>query len=157
MEATPQLPPAIVRPASNSQSEKQAENAILTAATLWKEARGEGVNGMHAVLNVIMNRAGSFDKIDTIILKRKQFSCWNSIDNPKQKSIEMGKLAAAGKLTDSKQFMEACELVQLAIDGKLTDITGGAKNYFNPKLANPSWAKKLTKTRTIGNHDFYTE
>lgn len=153
VEATP---PAIIRPAADEQSQEQAEKAILAAATLWHEARGEGKEGMQAVLNVIMNRAGGkFDEIDKIILKPKQFSCWNSVSDPKTTASEMAQKASDGKLSDSQQFKEAAALVKLAIDGKLSDITGSAKYYFNPKLAKPKWAEKLTKTKSIGNHDFY--
>ena len=41
------------------------------------------------------------------------------------------------------------------IKGKLKDITGGSTFYFNPKKANPSWAKSMQFKVRIKNHDFY--
>ena len=52
-------------------------------------------------------------------------------------------------------FKLAMRIVTLARQNKLKDVTHGATHYFNPKKANPSWAKKMKKTATIGHHDFY--
>ena len=69
--------------------------------------------------------------------------------------IKLKKSARNGKLKDSKQYTQALILVDKALKHQLQDITGGAKFYFNPKLVKPSWANKMIKTVTIGNHDFY--
>lgn len=123
----------------------------IVVATVWGEARGEGEQGMQAVMNVIMNRAkGRFDQTDKIVLKPKQFSFWNGKSSPEKFALELAK-----KHRDEKSFQTAVKIVDSAMKGNLTDITGGASYYFNPKLAQPTWAKKLTKTKTIGNHDFY--
>jgi N-acetylmuramoyl-L-alanine amidase len=153
-------PPAIVRQEpdkpSSVLSREQIMDAYVVAATLWMEARGEGEHGMHAVLNVIMNRAkGDFSKAKEVSLKPKQFSAWNSISNPEQKTIQIYQSLKGKNTADSKAFSTALNLVNQALTGKLTDITDGATFYFNPKLANPSWAKKMKRTIRLGNHDFY--
>ena len=131
--------------------EKSLTNSYIVAATLWDEARGEGEQGMRAVLNVIMNRAkGNFEKARDIVLKPNQFSGWNDITNPEEASKML-----ADKKRNDKIYQQIIDLVDKASKGQLPDITGGAIFYFNPKDANPSWAKKLEKTKSIGNHDFY--
>ena len=138
---------------TNVINQKQLQNAYILAATLWGEARGEGEQGMQAVMNVIMNRSkGDFNKAVGIVLKPKQFSFWNNKPNQIKYSVDL-----ANKLRNSKdkQYLSALKIVDSALKHQLKDITGGAKFYFNPKLANPKWAKKMVKTVRIGNHDFY--
>ena len=153
-------PPPVVRqePAKPSSvlSKQQIMDAYIVVATLWMEARGEKKEGMQAVLNVIMNRAkGDFSNARGVVLKPKQFSAWNGISDPEQKTIEMAQKARDGTLQDTNEWKIALQLVDAAMKGKLEDITGGATFYFNPKKANPSWAKKLKFLKRIGNHDFY--
>jgi putative nucleotidyltransferase with HDIG domain len=154
VNALPPSPPAIVQKAAvKAPAPLNVTNAYIVAATLWGEARGEGTNGMQAVLNVIMNRAnGNFDKTYKVVLVPKQFSMWNSVTNPTETALNV---ARDNFNTRDKQWMQAVKLVDLAAKGKLPDITGGAIFYFNPHKVIPSWAKKLIKTVTIGNHDFY--
>lgn len=141
---------------TNILDQKKMVDAYIVIATLWGEARGEGELGMHAVLNVIMNRAkGDFNKARDIVLKPKQFSVWNGVADPEKTSINMAKMHRDKRLKDGPSYIKAVELVDKAMKGQLTDVTGGATFYFNPKKASPSWAKKLTKTKSIGNHDFY--
>lgn len=156
LEAMDTPPPAIVQkaevPKTNTVMDVKAlTNAYVVAATLWGEARGEGEAGMQAVLNVIMNRAkGNFTNASEVCLKPKQFSMWNGVDKPAVAAVELAKAQR-----QDKTYQAIIRMVDKASKGQLPDITGGATFYFNPKKANPSWAKKLVKTKTIGNHDFY--
>lgn len=162
-DAPPAKPAAHVQPnapekASSTKvlDNQKLINAYIVVATLWGEARGEGELGMQAVLNVIMNRAGGdFDKARDICLKPKQFSIWNDVQNPENKTLELINLYTSKKMRDSKQFQQATDLVSKAMNNALPDITGGATFYFNPKKVIPSWAKSMVKIKSIGNHDFY--
>ena len=155
------VPPAHIQHTNNIASTNVMDNKKLTgayvlAATVWGEARGEGLEGMQAVLNVIMNRAnGDINKASKLAIAPKQFSFWNKINDKDEYAVQLANSSRSGKLKDSKQYNEALRLVDSAIKNNLKDITGGAKFYFNPKLAQPSWAKKMVKTATIGHHDFY--
>lgn len=123
-------------------------NMNIFAATLIGEAGGEGVRGMQAVANVIMNRTdGKFSKASEVCLKPMQFSMWNKKQDQLKEVIS--------KAQQHSRWKDAILLVMQARDGKLIDITDKSRFYFNPKLASPAWAKKLTKTVVIGNHDFY--
>jgi len=163
MDTPNQSPPAIVRhvyePAkTNVVDSKKLADAYVVIATLWGEARGEGEIGMHAVLNVLMNRSkGDFGKVHDLCLKPKQFSIWNNVKDPGESALNLAKVQREGGkgVVDGPSYKKAMELVDTAMKGQLTDITGGATYYFNPKKASPSWAKAMTKTKSIGNHDFY--
>ena len=159
---TPSQPPGHVQHVDkqnqnvNIVDQQQMKDAYVVAATLWGEARGEGENGMHAVMNVIMNRAhGDFSKAKDIVLKKKQFSLWNNVKDPEASAINLAQVYRSKKLKDGHSYIKALELVDKAMKGNLPDITGGATFYFNPKKVMPSWAKEMIKTKTIGNHDFY--
>lgn len=125
---------------------------IYMAKTIWGEARGEGLRGMQAVANVIMNRVdrgGWYGaSIKDVVLKPLQFSCWNA-DDPNRAKIDaltLQELEASGAMNVARQVMS----------GQLPDITGGATNYHNNKV-NPSWAAKMKRTTVIGNHIFYKD
>jgi len=155
-------PPTIIQHAnqpkpSNIINREQLYIAYIIAATLYGEAKSEGEVGMQAVLNVIMNRSHQdFNKAKNIVLKPKQFSTWNGVHNPEKVSIELAKQEKNNQI-----YRTAIKLVDLAMKGKLPDITGGATLYYNPKEATPFWAgrpvrnKKIIKTKEIGNHKFY--
>jgi N-acetylmuramoyl-L-alanine amidase len=136
---------------SNVLDRQAINDAYIVAATIWAEARGEGTRGMQAVLNVIMNRAkGDFSKAKEICLNPSQFSVWNNIDNKEEYALKL-----ANQQREDETYRSAIALVDKAMHRNLSDITGGAIFYFNPKKANPSWAKKMVRTVRIGNHDFY--
>jgi spore germination cell wall hydrolase CwlJ-like protein len=49
-----------------------------------------------------------------------------------------------------------CMLAACAvICGRHDDPTSGSLHYFDPRAANPSWAKGMTSVCTIGHHQFY--
>lgn len=127
-----------------------SESIDILARTAWGEARGDGTQGMQAVINVVMNRVerGAWygENVIDVCKKPKQFSCWNKSDPNYKKMLAITQ-------SDS-QFKQAVQLATLAIDGRLPDITDGATNY-HAKSVNPYWAKSMTKTATIGNHIFY--
>lgn len=123
------------------------------ARTAWGEARGEGSRGMQAVLNVIMNRVkkgGWWGATPAeVCTKKSQFSVWNKSDPNYSKMLAVTEA--------DKNFHDAMQLAELAYNGQLPDITGGATNYVNLAALSsiPSWVGKMTKTAKIGNHTFY--
>lgn len=144
-------PPAIVQPSASHTAPYNMTNAYVVAATLWGEARGEGEQGIQAVLNVIMNRAkDNFGKARDVVLMPHQFEVWQKVSDPEAFSLNL-----ARQNRDDRTYQKIIRLVDRAASGKLPDITGGALFYFNPKNASPSWAKKMQKTATIGHHEFY--
>lgn len=130
-------------------------NADVLARTVWGEARGEGVPGMQAVANVVMNRVriaqgkGRFwwgNDVVGVCQKAYQFSCWNKDD------ANFSKLQAADQ--GDLVFASAMRLAFRAVIGQLADLTGGATHYHAVGIM-PHWAKGQVPTATIGRHVFY--
>lgn len=124
---------------------------VYLAKTIWGEARGEGLKGMQAVANVIMNRVSRGGwygaSVKDVVLKPYQFSCWN--ENDPNRAL----LDAIGETTLNASG--AMSVAEAAINGTLRDITGGATEYHNKNIK-PNWNwDKLEQTTVIGNHIFY--
>ena len=124
----------------------------LMARTLYGEARGEGDQGMQAVANVIMNRvnAGKWygKTVEEVVLKPKQFSCWNESDPNREKIVQV--------TASNPTFLRALAISKGAYEGTLDDITRGATHYHYYQIT-PIWADKMEPTVRIGNHIFYKE
>jgi N-acetylmuramoyl-L-alanine amidase len=155
----PPPPPAIIQKA-----EAPVTNLDVIATTLIGEAGGEGEQGMHAVMNVIMNRTkGSADPVKTAVanvLKPKQFSMYNSytLGNTDIREI-------INKAKQHPRWKLAEEIALKGLSGKLNDITNGATHYHvskgkskvTPKWTHPSVGGKNLQavvTNTIGAHTF---
>jgi spore germination cell wall hydrolase CwlJ-like protein len=129
--------------------QEPVENAIICLArTIYWEAKGEGVAGMEAVANVVMNRLGheSFPNTICEIVRQGQeqstcqFSWWCD-----------GRMDAA---EEEKSYSIAREIARKALNQQLTDRTHGAL-YFHHEKVTPSWSAEYTKTVKVGEHVFY--
>ncbi len=153
----------IVSPQTVSATSQQYGYTVedIIAATLVDEAGGEknAGEGMHAVLNVIMNRAkGNIRNAAIECLKPKQFSGWNKINKKDVNDIK--------KFIDSKKnhskYKEAIKLVQQAKSGTLKDITKGSNHFLNVHLTKqqrsggklPSWYDPKKVVTDFGKHRF---
>ena len=119
----------------------------VLARTLWAEARSQGGEGMHAVANVILNRAaqpGWWGRdIRSVCLAPKQFSCWNEND-PQAKVIR------AESISD-RSYEIASTIADMAIGGVLPDITGGADHYVAEYALDAThWDDRHTATFVCG-------
>ena len=158
-----QAAPTLTRPETTAVSQVRQPYTIeeIVAATLVDEAGGEKnpIDGMHAVLNVIMNRAkGNIRQAAVECLKPKQFSGWNKINKKDTESIK--------QFIDSKRnhskFKGALDLVNKAKSGSLKDITKGANHFLNVELTKqqrkggnlPSWYDSNKVVADYGKHRF---
>jgi spore germination cell wall hydrolase CwlJ-like protein len=129
----------------------QVPDLYLTALCCWREARGESQEGQRGVLHVIRNRAlcpgwwgnGYAD----VVLHPSQFSSFN-VGDPN---------AALFPQAGDTQWAGILNLADRVMTGQDEDPTGGATHYFNPGVALPGWAASMTKTASIGHHDFYKQ
>lgn len=120
--------------------------AGVVADTLYMEARGEGEHGQRAVATVIYNRAhGKAEKMKSVCLKPKQFSCWNG-KTPKSVKI------APKTRSDAKAYELCLAIEKELLTGKFEPL-GDWTHYYNPRLCAPKWARGAAKTQ-IGNHVF---
>lgn len=121
------------------------------ARTVWGEARGESDAGRAAVAWVIKNRAsqpGWWGRdIETVCLKKWQFSCWNPTD---PNSV---KCAMVSEKID-KGFERIKEICRSVLSCETEDPTNGATHYHTKSIS-PAWAMKIDPCAEIGNHKFY--
>jgi spore germination cell wall hydrolase CwlJ-like protein len=129
------------------------KNSVI--AVILGEAQTEGVKGLQAVINVIKNRAVQ-KGTDTygVATEPHQFSAYNS--NIYKKYIDAIKGGKKLSANEQKLWDAVEKMLDLAENGKLEDITGGANHYLNPSILEnlPSWSKKMKNQITIGNHLF---
>lgn len=143
---------------------------VLTGICLYREARGEGNNGMLAVACVIRNRVIKHTStFYTEVIKPWQFTSISVKGDPQ--------LALWPKETDPL-WLQAQLIAGNVIDGGVQDITSGATLYWNPNgiteeetailpfklndgtsVAFPrTWnPAAVTETVKIGNHIFLKE
>lgn len=126
----------------------------LLQCLIWGEARGEPLEGQVAVGCVVKNRvqAKPWRKQDWqgVMLKRKQFSCFNS-DDPNLMSIVAGYFDDRWK----DPIWKTCKwIAHGVIYDFVPDTTDGANHYCAISLT-PYWAKGQEPVKVIGNHKFY--
>lgn len=124
----------------------------FAARVAWGEARNQGVEGLQAVLNVMVNRTkqrGRPDTIGAVARQRFQFSAYNDNDPNKTKLLAVDET--------NPEFVSALRLARQASAGDLPDITGGATHYHTRQIAAPYWADGATITARIGDHIFYKD
>lgn len=130
----------------------QFDDGNIIARTCWAEARSDGQEGMHAVLNSGQNRLSSGrtwwgSTLRGIFLYPYQYSCWNSSDPNRSQLLSVTE--------EDPLFVIALQLADQAIAGTLFDIVQGSDSYFNPAgAAHPSWAKG-DPVVIIKHHWFY--
>lgn len=124
-------------------------DADMLARIMDAEAGQEGPLGKLAVGAVIRNRAqtgGYGDGIRGVIIKPGQFSAINDVTG-----YAGGK--GANKIFWREPSEESRRVAQMVLSGQYKDPTQGATHYYNPKAANPKWARGK-QFRPIGNHVF---
>lgn len=121
----------------------------ILVRTVLGEARGEGLDGMEAVAQVIRNRSssGRFPSDPAAVaLQPSQFSVWNAGEG-------------GGRTNYSKNsdlYKRAEQAVERVFSGQAPDRTNGALFYHTPAV-NPYWAGEANRygTTQLGNHIFY--
>ena len=130
----------------------------LLARCIWGEARGESIEDMVAVANVVINRLGKKIRygstIKEVILKPWQFSCFNEKD-------ENFPLLRQGP---KDKYFDICKsIAKLACKGLLVDNTDKANLYYvkfgKNAITPPKWASAENVTATVDftTHGSYRE
>lgn len=135
---------------------KSLPEVFLFALCIWGEARGESTESKIAVASVIKERVrlgGWYGKgYKGVILKNKQFSCFNSFDPNFKKMLRIVNLFEK-IIKKTKGLSECYTIAQGIISGKIPQ-TIRATHYLSI-YCDAYWEEKLKKVATIGNHDFY--
>jgi spore germination cell wall hydrolase CwlJ-like protein len=127
-----------------------AEWQCLTEA-LYFEARGETMQGMFAVAEVILNRrdSGEYPRSVCGVVHQgtgAQFACQftYTCDGRSDTVSERGAWNTVGRVA------------ALMLDGAPRNLTNGATHYHT-RGVNPSWARRFPQTAAIGAHLFYRQ
>ena len=128
----------------------------LLTALILADAEGEPLEGKVAVAWVVRNRIADKRWPSTcagVILQDKQFSCLN--DGNARRPVFMGALLPSQGGNFRDPIWRECRFVAHGVlHDWLRDPTGGA-NHYNTLDCDPSYEKKMTLTKVIGNHEFF--
>lgn len=130
--------------------------AVL-ALVIWREARGEGEDGMRAVAHVIRNRVEATNKPDTwedVIEGKNQFS---SLTVPGDSQLVLWP-----KQPDPR-FEQAMDIAARVYEDHDFDLTNGAHYYANLETATSGWfqhnivenPQEHPQVAKIGHHTFF--
>lgn len=130
-------------------------DVIITAKTIYGEARGEPRLGQIAVAWVVRNRAAQAagrkqfgdGTAAGACLARWQFSSWNGND-PNSKILRT-------MPDDDPRLAPFVGIARLVLKGDAKDPTHGSTFYHASWLEKPKWAKGHAPVITIGRHLFY--
>src|SRR5579864_1701829 len=139
------------------------ESDIRSAALCaWKEARGEGADGMRAVLHVLRNRVGFTGfaySLHDVIYGKNQFTSMSVPSDPE---------FPPQPDEDDQVFTEALTMAQTIFHGaepdELPDPTSGAHYYANlHNVSRDGWfyknvvldSRSHAVTAQIGRHTFF--
>lgn len=118
---------------------------------LYFEARGEEVDGIFAVAEVILNRVDSPAYPDTVCEvvyqgTGRQFECQftYSCDGKKE------------TISDKEAYARVAKVARLMLDGAPRSLTDGATHYHT-KSVHPRWSRVYPETVRIGYHVFYRQ
>lgn len=165
MTALTTLPPAAERDVQMAPTRVSYDRSFLAALpaasgnaqwqclseALYFEARGETVEGMFAVAEVILNRVDSASYPNSVcgVINQgtgRKYACQftYTCDGKEERISEPGAWSRVGKVA------------KVLLDGADRQLTDGATHYHT-KAVSPSWAKRFPRTATIGSHYFYRQ
>lgn len=120
----------------------------LTEA-LYFEARGESVQGLFAVAEVIMNRVDSKRFPNTLckVINQgtgRKFACQFTYTCDGRAEV----------IAEKRAYQRMGKVAKLMMNGAPRSLTSGA-TYYHTTAVNPRWAKTFRRTAKIGVHLFY--
>jgi spore germination cell wall hydrolase CwlJ-like protein len=125
----------------------------LFAICLWGEARGASMEAKIAMANVIWNRHKMWKKtLKDVILKPKQFSCFNEDDKNRPKMLEV---LNQEPLVDVDYW--ECYWVAWGVMYEYLKNNIGKACYYNTKGCDPTWDDKMKLVKVIGNTEFFAD
>ena len=128
-------------------SERQLALVYCSARNMYYEARGEGIQGMLAVMWVVQNRIDNPafpNDACTVIIEHGQFP-WTNLEKEYM------------PLDESKTYLVSLHIAASFVRGEQDpDPTKGSLYYHN-NVVSPCWITGVKPTVVIGNHLFYKE
>jgi len=121
------------------------------AEALYFEARGESVEGMFAVGEVILNRVDNArfpNSLCSVINQGtgRQYACQFTYTCDGNAEV----------IRETAAWEEVGKVARLLIDGAPRTLTNGATHYHT-RAVSPNWSNVYSRTVTIGSHHFYRQ
>lgn len=120
------------------------------ALTIWREARGESIEGKKGVAFTVINRVSKpswwGSDIMSVLFKKWQYS---SLTDPKDRQLTTWPSA------DDTSWQESLDVAFKVISGEYTNPVPGADSYFDVSIKAPPWATKNKFVKKIGRLNFY--
>ncbi len=132
---------------------KHITDVVIVALCIWREARGESLEGKHGVASVIANRVASprwwgKDWVE-VVTKPWQFSAMTGKGDSN---------LIAWPLVRDPVWLDCLTVAELAVTGELPDNTGGAVYYHDITIQRPrAWGESIGLAKKIGRISFYEE
>lgn len=117
--------------------------------TVYLEAANQGVEGMTAVANVVMNRLQDDNFPDSVCAVVKQ-----SIVKSGHKVCQFTSQCTYHSIHHNEAWKQAGIIARQAINGSLQSIVQDAK-FFHASYMLPTWASQYEQVATIGGQVFY--
>jgi spore germination cell wall hydrolase CwlJ-like protein len=128
---------------------QRINDIFYLALVTWREARGEGTEGMTAVACSIMNRVKNpkwwGKDVTSVITKKWQYSSMTD-PNDKQLSTWPG---------NDPWWDKALTVAQVVYDSKVENPVGGADSYYDISIPPPKWADQTKFVKQVGRIKFY--
>ena len=147
LEAAPEVYGSLYEtPKSKRLTKSLPDQHSILAENAYFEARGEGLEGMIAVTNVVSHRVSDSEFPKTyydVITQPKQFSWLNT--------------KAPRVIDDEASWELAQRVADLELRGKLPDLVNGARFYANPRkvdISRHQWVAKYQPLAEVANHVF---
>ena len=135
-----------------SSSAAEAREINCLALNVYYEARGESVDGMHAVAEVTMNRVASGRYPDTVceVVHQKRWDTLRKRDVSAFSWTEFDLLPHPA----GEPWQKARDAAKAVYHGKKTPVLDGALHY-HANYIRPSWSRGKKPVAEIGAHMFY--
>lgn len=127
-----------------------AQWACLSEA-LYFEARGESVEGIFAVAEVILNRVDDARFPSTICGVVQQ-----GTGRKHQCQFSYACDGIADDVHEQAAYDRVSRIARAMVSGGARELTDGAL-YYHTRAVSPSWSRRFDRTATIGAHHFYSQ
>ncbi len=137
---------------SNAHERWRMYEVVLLALTVWREARGEAIEGKIAVAYSIKNRVDrpSWWGKDWISVLTKKWQ-YSSLTDPNDKQL------ATWPKADDAVFAECLNVADGVMTGLFNPPLKGADSYYDDSIPPPKWAAQHPEcfVGKIGRLNFY--
>ena len=125
------------------------DDKVFLALVVWREARGEEIDGQIAVAMSILNRVHKpcwwGKSLMEVIFKKWQYS---SVTDPNDKQLTLWPVK-------NEVWKQCLRVASDAIYGVCKDPVPHADSYFDVSISAPKWATSDKFVKKIGRLNFY--